>query len=200
MITIEKVEKWRERNKLSKSDVARLFDVEPQNYNNWVYRSSLPKEKIARALELISSDQANTIQLTRPAGLVPVISWVQAGNWCESPDNFEPGTAEEWLMCPPRHSSRTYALKVVGDSMTSSTPGERSYPQGTIIFVDPEKQFEIGSRVIARLPNSAEATFKTYSVDAGRPYLVPINSRYPAIPMPEGTTICGVVIGSYRPE
>lgn len=145
-------------------------------------------------------DMDNATRLLRNPQLVPLISWVTAGAWCESPDNYAPGDAEEWLPCPSRHSARTYALRVIGDSMTSLIPGERSYPHGTIIFVDPEKQVEIGSRVIARLPGSSDATFKTYTVDAGIPYLMPINSRYPTIQMPEGTHICGVVIGSYWPE
>lgn len=200
MIGIAELEKWRIEQGLMKAEVARLFEVDSQRYNNWVYRNSLPKEKYARALEILKTQLENVAELQRPVGMVPLISWVQAGAWCESPDNFIPGNADDWLMCPPRHSSKTYALKVVGDSMTSNSVGERSYPHGIIIFVDPEKAVEIGSRVIARLPNSSEATFKIYSEDAGTPYLVPINTRYPAIKMPEGTHICGVVIGSYLPE
>lgn len=142
----------------------------------------------------------NVSDLYRAPQMVPLISWVQAGAWCEAPDNYAPGDAEEWLSCPSRHSERTYALKVVGDSMTSAIPGEKSYPHGTIIFVDPERAVEVGSRIIARLPNSSEVTFKVYTLDAGVPYLMPINTRYPAIPMPESTHICGVVIGSYWPE
>jgi len=144
--------------------------------------------------------EQNTSELRRKPELVPLISWVQAGEFSESPDLFFPGDAEEWLPCPSRHSQKTYALRVTGDSMTSSSPGERSYPNGTIIFVDPERAYHVGSRVIARLPGTSEVTFKVYTEDAGKPYLMPINTRYPAIPMPEGTLICGVVIGSYWPE
>jgi SOS-response transcriptional repressor LexA len=144
--------------------------------------------------------ESNLAEVDRKIGSVPLISFVSAGLFCESPDNFSPGDAEEWLPCPSNHSPKTYALRVTGDSMTSNVPGERSYPHGTIIFVDPEKVCVVGSRVIARLPNTAEATFKVYSEDMGIPYLIPINPRYPSIPMPEGTAICGVVIGSYMPE
>lgn len=200
MIEMKNIEKYRTGRGLKKADMARLFGVESQVYNNWVYRDSLPKEQYARAMEVLGQNETNVSELNRPAGLVPVISWVKAGEWCESPDNFAPGDSDEWLMCPSRHSPGTYALKVSGDSMTSSTPGDRSYPHGTIIFVDPDRAYQVGSRVIARLPGSAEATFKVYSEDAGVPYLMPINPRYPAIRMPEGTKICGVVIGSYWSE
>ena len=150
--------------------------------------------------KLIKETRENVHPVETKTTKVPLISWVIAGDWCESPDNFAPGDADEWLLCPSAHSDKTYALRVVGDSMTSSIPGERSYPQGMIIFVDPERVAVVGSRVIARLPDSAEATFKVYTEDAGKPYLMPINTRYPAIHMPEGTIICGVVIGSFMPE
>jgi SOS-response transcriptional repressor LexA len=84
--------------------------------------------------------------------------------------------------------------------MTSTVAGARSYPHGTIIFVDPERAYAVGSRVIVRLPNSSETTFKVYTEDAGQAYLKPINSQYPTLPMPKGAVICGVVIGSYLPE
>jgi SOS-response transcriptional repressor LexA len=142
----------------------------------------------------------NTTELKRKPELVPLISWVQAGAFCESPDLFSPGDAEEWIPCPSRHSPGTYALRVKNDSMTSLSPGERSYPHGTIIFVDPERAHTVGSRVVARLPSSSETTFKVYTEDADQPYLMPINPKYPSIPVPEGTIICGVVIGSYWPE
>lgn len=151
-------------------------------------------------MDQIHDQSSNLEVMDRKIGTVPLISFVSAGLFCESPDNFSPGDAEEWLPCPSAHSPRTYALRVSGDSMTSSTPGERSYPHGTIIFVDPEKAHTIGSRVIARIPGTAESTFKVYSEDMGIAYLVPINPRYPTMVMPEGTVICGVVIGSYMPE
>lgn len=132
--------------------------------------------------------------------LVPLISWVQAGSWCESPDNYAAGDAEDWMYCPSAHSSGTFALRVVGDSMISPSPHERSYPPGIIIFVDPERVPLAGSRVIARAPNSSEVTFKVFASDGGVSYLRPLNPQYPTIPMPEGTVICGVVIGSYWPE
>lgn len=202
MKLIESLEKYRQSHGLSKADMARRFDVPLQNYNNWVYRSSLPKEHIALAQKLLSeaNEAINTTELKRKPELVPVISWVQAGAFCESPDLFNPGDAEEWIPCPSRHSPGTYALRVKNDSMTSVVPGERSYPHGTIIFVDPERAYTVGSRVIARLPGSSETTFKVYTEDGGQPYLMPINPKYPSIPVPEGTVICGVVIGSYFPE
>lgn len=132
-------------------------------------------------------------------GRVPLISWVQAGEFCEAVDMFEPGDAEEWLPCPAPHSDRTYALRVRGDSMTSPYPGQRSYPEGTIIFVDPEKPVTNGCRVVAKL--DGEVTFKTYVEDMGRSYLRPINPNYPTMDITDlNVTFCGVVLGSYIPD
>ncbi|WP_444933635.1 helix-turn-helix domain-containing protein [Microbulbifer sp. JTAC008] len=134
----------------------------------------------------------------RIQGQVPLISWVQAGAFCESIDIFEPGDAENWMPCPVKHSDRTYALQVKGDSMTSPYPGHKSYPEGTIIYVDPEASITNGCRVIAKL--DGEATFKTYAEDMGRIYLRPINPSYPAMDITDkNVSICGVILGSFSP-
>lgn len=142
---------------------------------------------------------ANIAAGPRIHGRVPLISWVQAGGFCEAVDLFEPGDAEEWLPCPASHSERAYALRVRGDSMTSPYPGQRSYPEGTVIFVDPDKPLVNGCRVIAKL--DGEVTFKIYAEDLGRVYLRPINPSYPSLDVTDrDVAFCGVVIGSYIPE
>ena len=129
---------------------------------------------------------------------MPLIGWVRAGDWCESPDQFAVGDAEEWLPRPGNAGPRAFALRVQNDSMTAQHPAQRSYPEGTIIYVDPDKPVINGSRVVARA--GGEYTFKTYVEDAGRKLLKPINPQYPTIDITEDVHICGVVIGSYLPE
>ncbi|WP_444914658.1 helix-turn-helix domain-containing protein [Microbulbifer sp. TRSA007] len=142
---------------------------------------------------------SNVIPGPRIQGRVPLISWVQAGAFCESIDLFEPGDAEDWIPCPSNHSDRTFALRVQGDSMTSPYPGQKSYPEGTIVFVDPDKPLINGCRVIAKL--NGEATFKTYAEDMGHIYLRPINPTYAPMDITgKNVSFCGVIIGSYSPE
>lgn len=131
---------------------------------------------------------------------VPVISYVMAGAWCEAIDNFQPGDAEEWLPCPATHGPRTFALEILGDSMTSPYPSEKSYPSGTIGFFDPDKAAVSGSKVVAKLPRTNEVTFKQLVIDAGRTYLMPLNPKYDPIPITEELHICGVLIGSFIRE
>ncbi len=130
--------------------------------------------------------------------IVPVISFVQAGDWAECIDNFQIGDAEEWLPCPTKHSNSTFAVYVRGDSMTSNFG--RSYPEGCIIFVDPERESRSGDRVIAKLTDVNEATFKVLVEDAGVNFLRPLNQQYPTLQINGNCKIIGKVIGSYIPE
>lgn len=127
---------------------------------------------------------------------VPILSWVQAGTFCNSESQVLPHDCE-MIPCPnPKASGRTFALRVVGDSMTS--PHGRSYPEGTVIFVDPDVLAEPGQRVIARTAKGH--TFKQLSINEfNERYLVPLNPSHQPI-MEEGIEICGVVIGSYMKE
>ncbi|CAB3705951.1 putative HTH-type transcriptional regulator [Achromobacter ruhlandii] len=128
---------------------------------------------------------------------IPLISWVQAGDWCTVVDNFAPGDAEEWLPCPRAHSPSAFALRVRGVSM------EPKYQDGDIIFVDPEVQANHGRNVVVRLDNDEAATFKQLVEEGNKRYLRPLNPDWPGpklIPINGNATICGVVIGKFVPE
>lgn len=130
----------------------------------------------------------------RVRGFVPLISWVQAGHWCEIQDVLELQDVDTWLPCIASHSSSTFALRVRGPSMHN--PHERrSFNDGDIIFVDPAKDYENGSLVIAKLPDSREATFKQLVMEGQRQFLKPLNPAWPdpIIELPEDAVICGVV-------
>jgi len=147
----------------------------------------------------ILDSTGNVTYIGRTAHEVPLISLVTAGQWCEQPELYHVGDAEEWMPKPRGAGERAYALRVDGDSMTSPFPNQRSYPHGIIIYVDPDKPCINGSRVIAKL-SSGETTFKTYVEDMGKRYLKPINAQYDKLELDDGSHICGVIIGSYIPE
>lgn len=130
-------------------------------------------------------------------GMVPVISSVRAGKWREASDPFEPGDAEEYLPCPTKHSKSTYALRVDGDSMTA--PLGRSYPEGSVIFVDPEQNgCAPGDRVIAKVKGRDGVIFKQLAKDGDRPYLKSLNPHHP--PIFDEFRVIGKVIGTWIPE
>ncbi|WP_345791123.1 LexA family protein [Pseudomonas entomophila] len=144
---------------------------------------------------LATGDSSNVELGPRVRGFVPLISWVQAGAWCEMQDDLELQSVETWLPCAVSHSSSTFALRVRGLSMFN--PHERrSFRDGDIIFVDPAKEYENGSLVIAKLPDSKEATFKQLVIEGQRQFLKPLNPAWPdpIIELPDDAMICGVVV------
>ena len=189
-VTPQKMTNWKSRgvSKEGRLNASRIIGCRP----HWIESGDGPM------LDNQQPDLANTEPGPILQGLIPLISWVHAGAFCKVVDLFEPGDAEEWLPAVQKLGPRSYALRVKGDSMTS--PYGRSYPEGCIIFVDPDAALTNGARVIAKLPDLDEATFKTYSEDAGQRYLKPLNPQYPTIAMTPGMMICGVVRGSYLPE
>jgi SOS-response transcriptional repressor LexA len=213
MDLIEEVEAVRIQLGLTKTDVSKTLGAPtPQNYNNWVYRGSMPKNYFPVAQKFLEDNQNNATRgLSTSFGdsnvthappvkkMIPVISWVQAGEFCES-NVLELHDVEEWLPCPANASDKAFGLRVKGDSMTSSHSGDRSYPEGIVIYVDPEVDVTSGRRVIAKSATSDEATFKTYVEDDGLKFLKPINPQFPMKEMTADVHICGVVIGSYWPE
>lgn len=153
----------------------------------------LGEEAIDREQELIPVPSSNI-------KMVPLISWVQAGEFClsDSPDFIADDTP--YYACPnPKAGPRTFALMVRGDSMTNPN-GQRSYPEGTIIFVDPDHAPKAGLRVIAGLEDGS-CTFKELAEnETGKLYLKALNPRYTINDHVQPAKICGVVIGSYTPE
>lgn len=144
----------------------------------------------------LNESHANVVETHQPHRLAkeyPLISWVAAGSWQESCDNFQPGTADEWLLSSENAGKYGYWLEVKGPSMLPTfTPGMR-------ILVRPEG-FDIvsGKFYIARL-DSGETTFKQFLRDGGQSYLQPLNPSFPVIPVDEGVSIIGQVVDAKLP-
>lgn len=132
---------------------------------------------------------------------VPLISWIQAGIWSDIEDPYAVGDAEDWLPCPVKHGPRAYCLRVRGDSMYNPT-GRPSYADGDIIFVDPDREANNGDRVIVRLDDQKEGTFKQLLVEDGRKMLKALNPEWAPryVEINGNATITGVVIGKWVPE
>lgn len=149
--------------------------------------------KVTEPLAPYVAKETNTSHESQAFRMAPVISWIQAGNWCDANDPFVPGDAEEWLPVPGKASLNTYALRVRGISM------EPEYQDGDVIFVDPNREPEHGKHVVVRLDNQNEATFKQLIREGDKRYLKPLNPDWPEkiIPVSADSTICGVVIGKW---
>jgi SOS-response transcriptional repressor LexA len=127
---------------------------------------------------------------------LPILSWEQAIEFADI-EKIR-GEAKEFIPHFYTDKSRWYALRVKGDSMTAPLNSSKSFHEGSIIIVDPDKAAEHGMHVIAILPHSKGATFKQYIIDGGTRYLKPLNPQYPMIPIDDSTHICGVVVGCFN--
>lgn len=132
------------------------------------------------------------VQPTRRAREYPLISWIAAGARAESPDNFAPGVAEDWLPSTENAGPHGYWLIVKGPSMTSPTPP--SFPDGTPILIKPEGFDLVSGKFYVAKHRDGEATFKQYIQDAGSAYLAPLNPQYRTIEIDEDWAIIGRVI------
>jgi len=123
-------------------------------------------------------------------GLLPVISWEQAGNWMEIAESYQPQHGDEMLPCPVKCSPDAYVLHVHGISM------EPRFHDGDLIFVDPHLEPAGGKYVVVMLEGSADATFRQLIVEGGRQYLKALNPEWPnrIIEVNPNVRICGVVV------
>lgn len=80
-----------------------------------------------------------------------------------------------------------------------SAPHGKSYPEGCIIIVEPERRSPVnGERVVAKLEGSDEVTFKVYKEEDGRRWLQPLNPHHESIREP--FRVLGTVIGKWEDE
>jgi SOS-response transcriptional repressor LexA len=122
----------------------------------------------------------------------PVISWVAAGAWAEAVEPYPAGLSDRYEFSEYDSKGAAFWLEVKGDSMTS--PVGQSITEGTLILVDTEAEAASGKLVIAKLPDSNEATFKKLVNDGGKLFLKPLNPSWRIEPFTEHCRIVGVVV------
>lgn len=189
---------------LTQTAFADLIGASSADVSNWKKRG-MPADRhrdVAAALgisvdALLQGAQNVTSAPSMQGTRVPLISWVKAGQWHSASDPFAPGEAERWMDCPVPHSPGSYALRVRGDSMTAPHGNTRTYPEGSIIFVDSEKRTPTnGDRVIACLLGTDEVTFKVYKNEDGRQWLQPLNPSHD--PIREEFKVLGTIFGKWE--
>lgn len=101
------------------------------------------------------------------------------------------------IPCPTNHGPNTFATRVKDNTMTAQYG--RSYPEGSIIYIDPDRAEEArpGDRVFAMIEGEIPS-FKLYGEADGERYLQSINLQYPIISRP--FEISGLVIGMWMPD
>ena len=174
--------------------VKRIIGGETPNPGEKVMRNIGGAIKLIRKSKGLPDIEASLVEPNPPSiepgpeikGQVPLISWVQAGNWGGVIDNLAAGDGER-IETSAHIKEHTYALRVRGDSM------EPKFPDGAILIVEPDEDPMPGKYVIVRQNGDSEATFKQLVKDGDHLYLKPLNSRYPILELRKDAVFCGVV-------
>ena len=193
-----RIEQLRIERGLKKTDVWKGAGVSSGAYSQWMSGGTVKGETLIKLAKLFNvnpdwlatgkgeKESSNISSAPDIKGHVPVISWVQAGDWMEVIDHLSPGDGER-VETTYKARPHTYALRVKGDSM------EPRFPEGAILIVEPDESPEPGKFVIVRQNGDTEATFKQLIKDGGQFYLKPLNPRYPIMEMRQDAVFCGVV-------
>ena len=200
----------RKAQKLSQEQLANQVDSDTGNLSRLERgQQGTTPEKLKRIMEVLGiklaqvgqgtespqdsgmSNVQMALQPSRGPKEYPLVSWVIAGEWAESCDNFHPGDAETWLPSTENAGDNGFWLDVKGDSMTCA--GNPSFPEGSRILVRPESDLISGKYYVVKL-ETGESTFKQYIEDAGLRYLRPLNSNYRTIQIEGNCKVIGRVI------
>ena len=206
----QRIKARRIEKNLTQRSLGALVGVSATSITYWENAEVEPRNKhlaaLARALDcapdyiLHGATFGGEVSIAPIHARIPLIRWNEVNGYYQGKYMELDEQTVDWLYCPVQCGERTFATTVNGDSMTSPYPNNKSYPAGIIIFIDPDAVLISGSRVMAKLEDSEEATFKEYIIDGGKKFLKPINPQYPIVPLTNGAEIIGVIIGSYIAE
>lgn len=176
------------------SELARTLNTSSQTIHNWESRG-VSKQGMLLAQRIVGcsaswletgkgqmslSESPNVMLVELGAHRIPIISYVQAGNWTGIFEPYAPSNADEWLLTDVELSNGSFALQIKGDSMLPEfKPGDR-------VIVDPVISPQPGDYVVAK-NGEEEATFKKYRPRGMNERgdvvfeLVPLNEDYPSM-------------------
>lgn len=160
----ENLQKIRDKRFSSNAELARAIERASSQVNDMLTGTKSFGPKVARAIEeklklprgYLDEPHEHEKVPTRFGKKIPILSFVQAGNWTNTGDD----SFDEWIDVPEDMPDGSYGLKIRGKSM------EPAFYQGEIVIVDPTLSANPGDYVVARVANSPdnEATIKQYAV------------------------------------
>lgn len=197
--TIGNVESGARRAPRELVAIADALGVDPR----WLTTGKGRRDVAAPGTALVAEEtkvdygRGGNVEEIAPRRRVPLLSWIQAGELGDAVEPYPADQAEEWVdVYETRCSDQTFALRVTGDSMTA--PFGDSFPEGTIIVVDPVRCADPGDYVVAKDVSTQRATFKKLTTDGGRWFLKPLNPTYPIVEIDDpGLRVIGRVVESF---
>lgn len=120
---------------------------------------------------------------------LPVLSWVQAGEWTETIDPIGIGFSAEGdpVVTDKNVSQNAFALRVHGKSM------EPRFFDGDTIIVDPNLECRTGDLCVARIND--QTTFKRYHETPSEVRLEPLNDKFEILVVPKDRPVDFKVLG-----
>ena len=217
----EKIKEWRLAEKLSVPQFADQVGTSRQNIENLEQGDvDNPRymAKLAKALQIsvdelldlrrpipsprgsdgdegspLTADARNRYKIVQTTNEVRTVPILNAPPTPQSGTLGEPQQAYGYGITNAAIGDNGYALKVKGSSMLNPH-GSPSFPEGCLIFVNPDLTARPGSFVVVKLDGDDGFTFKRLTIDAGNRYLESLNPRFEILPMAPNTPILGVVV------
>ncbi|WP_241569200.1 LexA family protein [Rosenbergiella collisarenosi] len=129
------------------------------------------------------------VRKTITVPLIPIYTSVQAHAVNEFASE---SSAIDFIPCPEGAGENAFAIIVQGDSMTCD--GNISFPDGTIITIDPNQDTKHGDFGLFALRDSNESTFKQLVIDQRQHYLKSLNPSWPIIPCGADVKVIGKAV------
>lgn len=128
---------------------------------------------------------------TRTVAHIPVLGSIPAGNPSDRQQEAEGCVSVDIESIGIRPTSRTFALRICGDSMIG-----KHVVDGDVVIVEHGREPRPGDVVAALV--DGQSTLKTYLVQRGRPFLRAENPRYPDLIPASELVIQGVMVALIR--
>jgi SOS-response transcriptional repressor LexA len=204
-ISRSSVSEWEsDRSRPSNDKLMRLAEVLSTSVNELLADDGNSGQKLP-LIEVSKTHTSDTLIApdmtapTRTAGKLPVLSWIQAGEWGEIVDNLREQGVQEWESCP---FEGDFILPVIGDS-NFNPGGERSYREGEHLSVSTKIEPRHRSMVIVKRKGEASAICRQLLIENdGVLMLQALNPSWPEryTKVDRDTEIIGVVTGKWESQ
>lgn len=124
---------------------------------------------------------------------VPVLPWELAASWLENPDISRLPGGTPWEVPLDSKSPRGFFLRLADESMHA--PAGPAFPNGALIFVDPDLTPQVNDFVVGYFDDPAAPTFKKLVKSGSQHYLQALNPQFPVVQIDGNFRAIGVVIG-----
>jgi SOS-response transcriptional repressor LexA len=128
---------------------------------------------------------------------VPVLEWQEVSLYIKQKDK-KLMENRRYISIVDECSTKSFAVKIKGDSMTANHGAKKSFLDGDILIADPEKQASNEDYVIAYQDGNADnIVLRQYIADGQNIYLRALNPAYEKINVDNNVIIYAVIVSHY---